>query len=228
MLRKMFLALLIILFMGITVNAYADAGNLFEGVTTKLGRGVVNTATGWIEIPSQIVKGHDQGFIDNNLLRPVGILQGVVSGVVHATGRTFSGIIDIATFWTADPSDLDNEGIGLTLDAEHSWEQGDPKSIGDPTLVEGAMKPIGRKLVRGMGDLLFGFVELPGQIVKGVGEGAFDAGIIKGVWYSVSREIDGICDIITFWMPVPGDNKALAYDEERPWTALHDAVSNIF
>ena len=153
---------------------------------------------------------------------------GLVDGVVHSLGRTLSGVVDVATFWTADPADEDNKGIGFVLNAEHAWEQGEPHRIDEEGVMKGALKPVGKKLVRGGGDILFGVVELPGQIIKNTKQGALDLGIIKGVWYSASRIIDGAADIVTLLLPVPADNKGVAYDETRPWNALVDTVKEIF
>jgi len=70
----------------------------------------------------------------------------------------------------------------------------------------------------------FGVVEVPGQIVKGVKAGAPDLGIIKGLWYWFSREIDGVYDVVTCLVPNPEDTKALPFDEKWPWSALGDSV----
>lgn len=202
--------------------AHAASDELLPGMGQKLFRGVVNLLTGWVEIPVQIVKGYNRGFMGNENNKILGVVGGVFKGIGDATGRTLSGVGDVAGFWAADPES--NEGIGIPLDAEYAWQEGTAYDIFDPNLVDGAVVPIGKKLLRGIGNTVFGIVEIPGQIVKGVKEGALDLGIIKGVWYFASREMDGAADIYTFYMANPADTKGLAFDEKWPWSALGDSV----
>jgi putative exosortase-associated protein (TIGR04073 family) len=126
----------------------------------------------------------------------------------------------MAGFWAADPAN--NEGVGVPLQTTYAWEEGAPYDMAKPDLETATIKPVGNKLGRGLGNALLAFLELPGQVVKGVKLKAPDAGIVKGLWYWYSREIDGIYDVCTFWLPNPKDTKALAFDEKWPWSALGD------
>lgn len=214
-----FLAVFMLLYSVGAVYA-ADTEGFIGGMGKKFVRGVVNTFTGWVEIPVQIAKGYNKGFpgYENNKLG--GAFIGIFTGVWHSLGRTFSGFRDMAGFWAADHRDNDN--IGIPLDAEYAWEDGTPHDTTKPSFQEATIAPMGNKLVRGLGDTIFGFLELPGQIVKGVKLQAPDAGVGKGLWYWFSREIDGVYDAATFAVPNPNDTKALPYDEEWPWNALSE------
>ena len=101
-------------------------------------------------------------------------------------------------------------------------EEGTGYDFGKPDFTEATVKPIGNKLLRGLGNAVFGIAEVPGQIAKGAKLKAPDFGIIKGFWYWIGREIDGIYDICTFPLPNPTDTKALSFDEKWAWSALGD------
>ncbi len=208
--------------LGFVATAHAASDTLFEGMVQKLWRGVVNTLTGWVEFPTQIVKGYNEGFMGYEDQKILGGVAGVLDGICHSAGRTISGIADIAGFWAADPET--NEGIGLPLDAEYAWEEGEPYDLFDPDFAEATVTPIGAKLLRGAGNILLGVVEVPGQIAKGINEQAPDLGIVKGVWYFLSREVAGATDIATIILPVPVETKALPFDEEYPWDAMVDVL----
>ncbi len=59
----------------------------------KFGRGFANTATGWIELPKNIVNTSK----DSNVL--VGITWGLIKGALHTVGRTAVGAFELATFF---------------------------------------------------------------------------------------------------------------------------------
>ena len=59
---------------------------------TKLGRGVANTLTGWVELPKNIYSTS----VENNALD--GITLGVAKGAGMTIVRTGAGIYEIATF----------------------------------------------------------------------------------------------------------------------------------
>lgn len=64
-----------------------------ENAFDKLGRGLINTATGWGEYPKQIVetsKEHNVG---------VGLTWGQIKGVGMVVARTGLGVYDTATFY---------------------------------------------------------------------------------------------------------------------------------
>jgi putative exosortase-associated protein (TIGR04073 family) len=79
---------------------------------------------------------------------------------------------------------------------------------------------MGKKLIRGLGNAILGVAEFPGQIVKGCREKTWDFGVITGIWYWFSREIDGTWDICSFYLPNPATPNELTFTEEWPWDAL--------
>lgn len=84
--------------------AVALAGASFAGVAhegpapvdaaaDKLGRGIANLITGWMEIPKNIVHTYN----DTNL--PFAAFGGTIKGVVYGLGRMATGVFDMATFY---------------------------------------------------------------------------------------------------------------------------------
>lgn len=206
-----------------SVAAHAAATDeLVQGAGQKLCRGVINTCTGWVEIPAQIMKGWNRGFGGDENNKAAGAFVGIFTGLSHAMGRTLSGASDLSGFWAADPKS--NENVGLPLDAEFVWEEGKAYDMCKPSFNDATLAPIGNKIGRGLGNVLLGFVEMPGQIVKGYKLKTADVGIVKGIWYAISREIDGAYDLATCLLPNPVDTKALAFDEKWPWDALFDGT----
>jgi putative exosortase-associated protein (TIGR04073 family) len=73
-----------------------EPGQYASGAGAKLGRGVVNTVTGWGEIPMQTVIGSKtDGF-------PGGV-GGFFKGIGLGVARTLAGAFEIATFWAPVP-----------------------------------------------------------------------------------------------------------------------------
>ncbi|MDD5034312.1 MAG: exosortase system-associated protein, TIGR04073 family [Methylococcaceae bacterium] len=63
-----------------------------SAIAEKLGGGVVNAATGWVEIPHTLYAASNQ---DGPAL---GLTLGFFKGVVHTLGRSLNGVMDIVTF----------------------------------------------------------------------------------------------------------------------------------
>ena len=63
-----------------------------QNAGSKLLRGVVNIATGWLEIPKQMYNTS----VDQNPL--LGLTWGTVKGVGFGVGRTLVGVYDTVTF----------------------------------------------------------------------------------------------------------------------------------
>jgi len=223
--KRFAVCLVIVLFLAVTLIPAAHAANTEEfvgGMGKRFIRGVVNTLTGWVEIPVQIAKGYNTGYGGDPAKKSIGAIAGIFNGTWQALGRTFSGFRDMAGFWTADHKN--NDGVGIPLDAEYAWEDGTPYSLSTPDFAEATVKPMGNKLIRGVSDLLGGVVELPGQITKGIRIHAPDAGVGKGIWYFASRTLDGAYDAGTFLLPNPKDTTALAFDEKYPWDAMGENI----
>ena len=84
--------LVLMLFVMVGAAAVLPAAAYADNALTKLTRGVVNTATGVLEIPLQTMDNDIKG---NALVSATG---GFASGVASAVTRTVSGIWDIVTF----------------------------------------------------------------------------------------------------------------------------------
>lgn len=69
--------------------AEQDTGRL---VVTKLFRGIANAATGWMEIPKQIMLVHQE------MGGGAAFSWGLVKGIGYAIGRSVVGAYEIATF----------------------------------------------------------------------------------------------------------------------------------
>jgi len=76
-----------------------DAGEYAESASSKLGRGAVNTATGWGEIPMQTYLGSQGDGV-------LGGVAGFFRGIGLAVARTVTGAFEIATFWAPVPEEF--------------------------------------------------------------------------------------------------------------------------
>ena len=220
------LAILTSMFLTIFTASNLSAANdsIPQGMAQKAVNGFVNTATGFLELPVQTYKGFKNGasFIENDFFsKVVGTVLGFFRGGSHAIGRTASGAVELTGFWTANRES--NEGIGVPLDANYSWEWGEHYSYFNPSLAEG-VKPVFRKLGHGLSDNFLNILELPGQTILGFKEGTPVQGFAKGVLFSLSRGFVGITDIFTCIVPNPKETKGYAYKTTYPWTALVDAL----
>ena len=63
-----------------------------ENVGEKLGTGIANVVTGFVEIPkNMVIESNENGVA-------YGVTIGFITGIVHSVGRTLTGALDIATF----------------------------------------------------------------------------------------------------------------------------------
>ena len=85
--RTIRIALLVLLLATGLYPAPAHAANVF----TKLGRGVANTATGWVELPASIGEKKREG------TAVLWLVTGTVEGLIKAVTRTFYGVWDIVS-----------------------------------------------------------------------------------------------------------------------------------
>ena len=202
--------------------AHGASDEIFTGMGKKISRGLTNVFTGWIELPMQTVKGYKQGYSGDENNKVMGSVCGFFKGISCTIGRTAWGVVELVGFWAANPQD--NSGVGIMLDNEYAWEVEETTGGDVSSDEEVTFAPIGKKLARGLGNSLFGFTELPGQILKGLKTNAPDLGVIKGLWFWYSREIYGFADILTIVFPTPEDNPGYPFDEEYPWDAMVDTL----
>ena len=201
-------------------GASAVEDSVVCGMVNKGSRGLVNIATGWFELPMQIVKGYDRGvsYVDAPAgSRSLGALGGLFRGISQAAGRTGWGVVELATFWAANPSC--NCDLRPLLDANYAWEKGTVTPTFSPD-VQAGVDAIGRRFGRGLTGILAGFMEIPGQIRKAHAEDRTCVGIPKGLWYTASRMGQGIGDTLLFFLPSPKQNLGIPYEEVEPWDAF--------
>jgi len=107
------MAVLVLCIAAVSLPAFAEEGSTVEKMGKKLGRGIVNIATGWVELPKNI---YDTSVETNNPL--MGITYGTLKGVGMTVVRTGAGIYDTATFLFPVPQDYDP-----ILDPEFVFEE---------------------------------------------------------------------------------------------------------
>jgi len=84
---------LILCIAAVALPAFAQEGIAIEKMGKKLGRGIVNVVTGWVELPKNI---YDTSVETNNPL--MGITYGTLKGVGMTVVRTGAGAYDVVTF----------------------------------------------------------------------------------------------------------------------------------
>jgi putative exosortase-associated protein (TIGR04073 family) len=103
MIKRLFLAAVILsLVIGSAIPAFCDELNAkLNGPTTKLGRGICNMATFFLEVPEQIsrVNSSDGPFAAST----VGILKGIGSAI----GRAGVGVFETLTFMFPVPKNYE-------------------------------------------------------------------------------------------------------------------------
>jgi len=92
------LCVIFVIFMNVASPCFAQ-GDVIEKMGKKLGRGIVNVATGWIELPKNI---YDTSVESNPF---IGITFGMIKGVGMTVIRTGAGVYDVATFLLPIPGD---------------------------------------------------------------------------------------------------------------------------
>jgi len=91
--KKIIEALCIILVIFAVFSTTANAAQYADKVVDKLGNGIANAVTGFVEIPKTInIVTHRDGLLN-------GMTVGLFTGLANAVGRTLSGAFDIATFF---------------------------------------------------------------------------------------------------------------------------------
>jgi len=206
---------LLLLACGVT----AEEDTYAYGMSEKFAHGLVNLATGWMELPIQVKRGYDRGVPAIKApagSHSLGTLQGLGRGVSQALGRTGWGAFELVTFWT--PNHTTNTDLLLLQDSFYAWDQGTIKPFRCPTMKDGC-KRLGMRFERGIDDLVGGFLEVPGQIKKADATGNFWPGIPKGLYYMVGRMCNGAGDMVLVGLPGPVDNLMVPFEEVKAWDA---------
>jgi len=201
-------------------GAWAIEDSVRCGMAEKGTHGLVDIATGWMEVPMQIYKGYDEGIKQIKApaaSRSVGTLVGAFRGAFHATGRTCWGVMQLAGFWTLNHTD--NSHLLQLHDSEYAFEMGQKKRIRCPN-VDAGLTRIGERFERGCLNLLGAPAEIPGQIRRSDGERCVYVGLPKGVWFMASRAMYGVGDIGLVAVPSPNADLGVAFDEVQAWDAV--------
>jgi putative exosortase-associated protein (TIGR04073 family) len=98
--KGIIVSLLILCLVALALPAFAQEGSVIEKMGKKLGRGIVNIATGWVELPKNI---YDTSVDTNNPL--MGITYGTLKGLGMTVVRTGAGAYDTVTFLFPMPQD---------------------------------------------------------------------------------------------------------------------------
>ncbi|CAH9019120.1 exosortase system-associated protein, TIGR04073 family [Candidatus Nitrosacidococcus sp. I8] len=81
----------------------------------KLGSGIINITTGWLEIPKSIVStSHNDNII-------VGVIWGFIKGIGNAIGRTLVGVGELTTFFIPTPDFIHPRYVFQNLDQDTSY-----------------------------------------------------------------------------------------------------------
>ena len=211
------------------VGAYAVEDSVACGMLEKGSHGLVNIVTGWWELPLQVKKGYDEGIpaLKGKPAgsRSLGAFLGIFRGGGQAVGRTGWGVLQLAGFWTRNPTD--NSHLRQLLDAEYSWEKGTKKSMCCPKLDNGFDR-VGQRFERGVRNVVGCLAEVPGQIRRSDRERNIYVGLPKGIWFAASRAWYGVGGVVTFPFPSPETDLNVPFDEVEGWDAIcEDYYNNV-
>lgn len=81
----------------------------------KFVTGIANTATGFVELPKNIILTTQE----RNIVH--GMTVGLVSGVMHTVARTVIGVFDVATFWIPTPPSIQPPFVWQDFSVESSY-----------------------------------------------------------------------------------------------------------
>lgn len=109
--KSLLLVSMLFFFLPYAAMAHEYPTNIGE----KLGGGIANIVTGFVEIPkTMIVTSHKDGIA-------YGMTNGFFVGLVHAVGRTLSGVFDVATFIIPTTPLVKSEYIWNDFDKETTY-----------------------------------------------------------------------------------------------------------
>ena len=100
---------------------FAAADNSPQGnshmarVGEKLGAGIANVSTGFVEIPRTMIASSKKNGIPN------GVTAGFVTGIMHTIGRTLCGTLDLVTFMIPTKSLVHPEYVWTNFSQETTY-----------------------------------------------------------------------------------------------------------
>ena len=201
----------------VSLPVYGQETSYVEGAIEKGKCGIINTFTGWLEVPAQINKGYRKGIGEEGKNNFLGGVLGFFRGLGHGVGRTASGVFQLVTCVLPNPGN--NQGVGIPLDSQYAWEEGAQYSV-----FKDGLEPIGNKVVRGVSDSFGCLLEVPGQLHKAVRQSTFIDGVVgvcKAIFYPVARLASGVYDLATFLLPNDTKTYGRPFDEENTWDAVN-------
>ncbi|WP_256207482.1 exosortase system-associated protein, TIGR04073 family [Nitrosomonas marina] len=83
-----------LLFSSSAIAQESATDTYFSKAGMKILSGVANVATGWLELPKNIILWNQR-----EQSQFIGWTEGILRGAVHTASRTGSGVLDLATFW---------------------------------------------------------------------------------------------------------------------------------
>ncbi len=110
-LTALFAALFVIAMPSAMANDYGNQ------VVDKFSRGFVNTLTGWVELPKNVVNTSKKDNIG------LGLTVGLLKGVAHSVGRTVVGAVELVTFF------IPNEQV---VAPRYAWDFSKETTYGSP------------------------------------------------------------------------------------------------
>ena len=103
----------------------ANVTKLVKGTPLKkLGRGIVNTLTGVLELPRETHLKAQEGIRQGQYpftAYPEGLIKGLLPGTFKALARTGSGLYDIVTFPVEQPANYGSVYQPATIFAPDNW-----------------------------------------------------------------------------------------------------------
>ncbi|SFK59732.1 putative exosortase-associated protein, TIGR04073 family [Nitrosomonas aestuarii] len=118
------LILMLLLFFFLSSHAVASErygyglgyGHGYIGTSSeKFVTGIVNAATGFVELPKNIVLTTHKDTVVH------GMTIGLVSGVMHTVARTVIGVFDVATFFIPTPPSIQPPFVWQDFSVETSY-----------------------------------------------------------------------------------------------------------
>jgi putative exosortase-associated protein (TIGR04073 family) len=221
--RKILSVLIILSFLISITSVYALGPNYFEASAEKGKHGIINTFTGWLELPYQVLKGLQNGSPENNKNDLVGGVLGIFRGIVHGIGRTASGILQLVTCLL--PNHQDNQGVGVPLDNEYAWQEGT-----EYCLLKDGFLPLNEKALRGLTDAVGGVLEFPYQLKNASQQDSVKGGLLgvcKAIIYPVARVISGVFDLATLFLPNDSKTYGQPFDTKYPCPGLAELQEEI-
>ena len=106
---------LVLSFLFIFSSQVAAADSTFSQSGEKLLNGVSNVATGFVEVPKNVIlKSQQEGIF-------YGATVGLVAGLMHSVGRTVLGVMDMVTFFIPTSSSVNPDYVWQDFSRETTY-----------------------------------------------------------------------------------------------------------